>query len=198
MMQDSKDVKLKILDGAKVLFAQKGFEGTTVRQICDQAGVALALVSYHFGGKENVLLALYDTFAPQFLQEPFVLSDPEQDLRRFITEFVRFRREEPELINILQQEIMMQSPRAEKLQKCVFALWMPLREILISGKEQGQFEYESLRHTLNFIVGTLIFSRVHSFFDPVFVQDDIKDKDELEEVVEHTLRFIFKGLQAAH
>ncbi|SFK67557.1 transcriptional regulator, TetR family [Paenibacillus sp. 1_12] len=195
-MQDSKDVKLKILDGAKVLFAQKGFEGTTVRQICDQAGVALALVSYHFGGKENVLFALYDTFAPQFLNETFVLSDPEQDLRRFIGEFVKFRMEEPELINILQQEIMMQSPRAERLQKCVFALWVPLKEILEVGKEQGRFEFDSLRHTLNFIVGILIHSRVSSFFDPVFEQYDIQNNAELDTVVEHTTRFIFKGLQS--
>jgi AcrR family transcriptional regulator len=190
------DVKMKILEGAKRLFARKGFEGTTVRQICDEAGVALALVSYHFGGKENVFYALFDTFAPEFLQEPFDLKNPEADFRKFILEFVRFRMSEPELINILQQEVMMQSPRMEKLQSCMLPVWQLLSNILQAGKEQGQFNYESLKHTMYVVVGTLVYSRTSPFLEPLFgtVSETVKE-ESFEEIVEYTTQYIFNGLQ---
>ncbi|GAA4875781.1 hemolysin II regulator HlyIIR [Paenibacillus vulneris] len=196
MKQDQKDVKLKILDAAKRLFARKGFDGTTVRQICDEAGVALALVSYHFGGKENVYYALFETFTPQFAQTTYDLKDPEADLRSFIGDFVEFRIAEPELINMLQQEVMMQSPRLEKVQSIVYSIWMQLRLILEAGRKMGRFDYESLTHTMHFVFGTLIFSRVSPFLEPVFASDSAQGKDEsLEAVVGYTTRFIFNGLQ---
>ncbi|GHF26999.1 TetR family transcriptional regulator [Kordiimonas sediminis] len=48
--------KDKILDAAEKLFADHGFDGVTLRQIADEAGVDLALASYHFGNK----LGLFD------------------------------------------------------------------------------------------------------------------------------------------
>ena len=44
--------KNKILDAADVLFADKGFNGTSLREITSQANVNLAAVNYHFGSKE--------------------------------------------------------------------------------------------------------------------------------------------------
>ncbi|MCZ8514682.1 TetR/AcrR family transcriptional regulator [Paenibacillus filicis] len=191
-----KDVKLKILDAAKKLFARQGFEGTTVRQICDEAGVALALVSYHFGGKENVFYALFETFQPDFLHKEYDLGDPAAALREFVGEFVAFRLAEPELINMLQQEIMMQSPRLEKVQTVVFSLWKQLRLILEAGKRLGQLEYGSLRHTMHFVVGTLVFSRSSSFLDPVFGSEgEVGGQEEAAKVAEFTMQFIFNGLK---
>ncbi|WP_019420504.1 TetR/AcrR family transcriptional regulator [Paenibacillus sp. OSY-SE] len=196
MKQDEKDVKMKILDAAKVLFARKGFEGTTVRQICDEAGVALALVSYHFGGKENVFYALFDAFAPDFLNTEYELENPEKDLRAFIREFVRLRMAEPELINLLQQEIIMQSPRMEKLQRYLFALWMQLRRILEAGREKGCFDFESMKHTLHFIIGSLIFTRIAPSIDDIFESADMQGKEEsVEAVAAYTTRFIVNGLK---
>ena len=44
--------KARLLDAAGQEFAEKGFEGATVRAICDRARVNLAAVNYHFGDKE--------------------------------------------------------------------------------------------------------------------------------------------------
>ncbi|MBN3527402.1 TetR/AcrR family transcriptional regulator [Paenibacillus apiarius] len=196
MKLDEKDVKIKIMDAAKVLFARKGFEGTTVRQICDEAGVALALVSYHFGGKENVFYALFDAFAPGFLNAEYELENPEEDLRAFIREFVRLRMAEPELINLLQQEIILQSPRLDKLQRYLHALWMQLRGILEAGREKGSFDFESLKHTLHFIIGTLIFTRIAPAMDDIFESEDMQGKEEsAEAIAAYTTRFILNGLK---
>jgi len=46
--------RTRILDAAGPIFAEKGFEGATVREICHAAGVNLAAVNYYFGGKEQL------------------------------------------------------------------------------------------------------------------------------------------------
>jgi len=46
--------KARLLESAGEEFAEKGFEGATVRSICDRAGVNLASVNYHFGDKEQL------------------------------------------------------------------------------------------------------------------------------------------------
>ncbi len=42
----------RILSVAALLFAEKGFEGTSVRMICAKAGVNVSLVNYYFKSKE--------------------------------------------------------------------------------------------------------------------------------------------------
>lgn len=54
------DKRLHILDAAEELFADRGFEGTSVRDIAGLAGVNLAMISYYFGSKEKLLIALVE------------------------------------------------------------------------------------------------------------------------------------------
>ena len=56
--------KMKILLAAKKLFAKNGYEATSVRQICEEAGANVALVSYYFGGKESVFYEIFKQFFP--------------------------------------------------------------------------------------------------------------------------------------
>ncbi|MEW6601497.1 MAG: TetR/AcrR family transcriptional regulator [Nitrospirota bacterium] len=49
------DTKRLILDSAEYLFAEKGFRGTSMREITAMAGVNLAAVNYHFGSKKKLV-----------------------------------------------------------------------------------------------------------------------------------------------
>ncbi|TQR44555.1 TetR/AcrR family transcriptional regulator [Paenibacillus popilliae] len=196
MVQDTNDVKAKILDAAKKLFARNGFEGTTVRQICEEAGVALALVSYHFGGKEKVFYALFESSIPNYATAIYTLQDPEADFSHFIHEFVRLRQTEPELINLLQQEIIMQSPRMEKLQAYVYTLWKQLRDILKAGRAKGCFQFTSLKQTLHFIIGALIFTRNVPALDDLFETTVMEENTEsVDEIAACTVHFLLNGLK---
>ena len=44
---------------AEVLFAEKGFNGTSVRDIAEKANVNLAMISYYFGSKDKLLETLF-------------------------------------------------------------------------------------------------------------------------------------------
>ncbi|XZF14802.1 TetR family transcriptional regulator [Chitinophagaceae bacterium MMS25-I14] len=52
--------QLQIIEAAERLFATKGYEGTSVRDIAQEANVNLAMISYYFGSKEKLMEALFD------------------------------------------------------------------------------------------------------------------------------------------
>jgi len=54
------DKHIQIIETAEQLFSQKGYEGTTVRDIADHADINLAMISYYFGSKEKLLEALFN------------------------------------------------------------------------------------------------------------------------------------------
>lgn len=54
----------KILDVAEALFAERGFDGVTLRQIAVGAGVDVALANYHFGKKLDLFRAVFERRAP--------------------------------------------------------------------------------------------------------------------------------------
>jgi AcrR family transcriptional regulator len=49
----------RILDQAEILFAQKGYQAVSVREITTAAHCNLAAVNYHFGNKENLYLEVF-------------------------------------------------------------------------------------------------------------------------------------------
>lgn len=53
------DTKDRILDAAEKLFANHGYDATSVRAIATAAGVNLAAINYHFQSKDALLHAVY-------------------------------------------------------------------------------------------------------------------------------------------
>lgn len=154
------DIKIRILLAAKKLFALYGFEKTTVRQICEEAGANVALVSYHFGGKENMFGALFETFFPNdYIAEIDPSLDPVEGVRLIIREVTAFRNRDYQLICIIQQEILMNTERIQKIREHVMPMWKLLRHWLEQGLEQGLFHFRSLDTTLMSVIGTLLSQR---------------------------------------
>lgn len=58
-MEDYNDKQLSIISVAERLFAEKGFHGTSVRDIAQEADVNIAMISYYFGSKDKLLEAVF-------------------------------------------------------------------------------------------------------------------------------------------
>lgn len=59
-LTDKVDKRAHILAVAEQLFADKGFDGTSVRDIAQLASVNLAMISYYFGSKEKLFETLVE------------------------------------------------------------------------------------------------------------------------------------------
>ncbi len=49
-----------ILEAAEKLFVEKGYEGTSIRELAHAAGVNIAMISYYFGSKEKLMEELVE------------------------------------------------------------------------------------------------------------------------------------------
>jgi AcrR family transcriptional regulator len=52
--------QLAIIHTAEKLFSVTGFDGTSVRDIANEAGINVAMVSYYFGSKEKLMEAVFE------------------------------------------------------------------------------------------------------------------------------------------
>jgi AcrR family transcriptional regulator len=58
-IRDSAETRSRILEVAERLFAERGFENTSVRDITAEADCNVAAVNYHFGGKDNLYVEAF-------------------------------------------------------------------------------------------------------------------------------------------
>jgi AcrR family transcriptional regulator len=83
------DTRAELLDAARVEFAQRGYEGATVRVIADRAGVDPAMVNHWFGGKEALFSeALQLPVNPAEVMTAIMPGDPERLGERIVGQFL--------------------------------------------------------------------------------------------------------------
>lgn len=67
--------KRKLLDAAELLFAEKGFEAVSVRDITQYAKTNVAAVNYHFGSRDNLLTLVMMRYITPVTEERIVRLD---------------------------------------------------------------------------------------------------------------------------
>lgn len=60
---ESVDSRQKLIETAAKLFAAKGFDGVSTRDIAGDAAVNISLISYYFNGKEGLYMAVLEDFS---------------------------------------------------------------------------------------------------------------------------------------
>lgn len=73
-----------ILNAAIEVFEERGVSGASIAEITKRAGVAQGLVSYHFGGKDQLIAAVIDQWFITLLELPSVEGTPDEVLASII------------------------------------------------------------------------------------------------------------------
>jgi AcrR family transcriptional regulator len=114
----SHPAKVLILEQALRLFADKGFEGASTREIAESAGVNHALIKYHFGSKlelwknaVDLLFARLDDVLATVDRESADIEDPAERFRVFLRHYVRYCAAHPEHARIMVQESTSENER---------------------------------------------------------------------------------------
>jgi AcrR family transcriptional regulator len=156
------DKKEHIINKAIELFAIKGFEGTSIRDIAAAADVNLAMINYYFGTKEKLFEALVERKAAStrgFLDEiskDKTLSSFEK-IDRIIENYVERLFSNRQFHRIIHQEIML--GHREPLQQVIVNLLCPnsimVRDIIEAGIKKGDFKKVDPELTVSSLVGTI-------------------------------------------
>lgn len=121
--REDRTAAAQIRDAAMELYAERGFDAVTVRDIAARAGVSAALVIHHFGSKAG-LRAAVDERAMAVLDELFSLAgQPEAmsgDATSLMAMFSEVLDEMPELLGYLRRLIVAGGPTAERLFRGLF------------------------------------------------------------------------------
>lgn len=141
----SDDAKDLLLSSAIKLFAKKGFDGTSVKNIANQAGVNISLVSYHFGGKEGLYKTCLERFGRNRLAATQRILQPSQTreecllrLDMFIEDMLVWFDEEPDLCAMVQRESDMGFRVARDVFEGTFLkVFMTLMEFVKAGQTRG-------------------------------------------------------------
>lgn len=112
--------KDKILEAALALFAEDGYDGTSVEEIAKQVGIKAPSLYKHFRGKEDILNALIDSAEARY--EVFFGSDKNigqipqnrEEFVRVTMEKIRFTMHDP-MIRKMRKFLVQEQFRSERL-----------------------------------------------------------------------------------
>jgi AcrR family transcriptional regulator len=77
--QTSLQTRTRVLREATRLFAERGFQATTIRDLASQAGVNIAAINYHFRSKEELHSAVLDLALAEWSSEIVAGEDLSRD-----------------------------------------------------------------------------------------------------------------------
>lgn len=84
-----------ILDAAIRILARDGYRSLTARNVAQEAGTNLALINYYFGGKQGLLLAIYDRLERQrYERQTEMYGNPDEPLSAKWRRAVEFYRQD--------------------------------------------------------------------------------------------------------
>jgi AcrR family transcriptional regulator len=90
---ESQETRHRILDAAQKLFAERGLNATSVRDITTEAGCNVAAVNYHFGGKENLYVESFRAMLVPLrdhrmaMMDELMRRDPAPTLEEYLASF---------------------------------------------------------------------------------------------------------------
>lgn len=134
------DKKEHIMEVAVTLFAEKGYEGTSIRDLAQQADVNIAMINYYFGSKEKLFVALLESKARfmrakiDAVQNDASLTEMEK-LNYIIDGYVSRFLSQPAFNRVLQQELLVTN--RESLHQNVLELFTKNTEDVVSIIEKG-------------------------------------------------------------
>ncbi len=139
------DTSSRIVAAATQLFATKGYEGTSTKEICDAAEVNVAAVHYHFGSKEELYRHIIESFGGVRLKSVRRILEPPDNpeelkirLQMFLEEAIEPFLQQPEVCKIIQTVVELLHARSEDVFRGTFLkLFETLVDFLSHARKRG-------------------------------------------------------------
>jgi AcrR family transcriptional regulator len=190
----------KIIEAAIPLFATKGVAAVSVKDVADAAGVNIALISYYFGGKDNLysfvlenqLAVMGDAIDGIICHEEL---SPIMKIRRFADTLVEIYKTNPYIDRLFFTELMNPTKCFDSIiESATFRLHRFLRDCISEAISNGEFRSDI---EPNFAAMSLIRMLNLAFMSRHFCKELLPNKEGIAEryvaqAVEIYLRGVLK------
>jgi AcrR family transcriptional regulator len=191
-----------ILVKAEELFAQKGYEGSTVRDIAQAAGVNLAMISYYFGSKEKLIETLFaERMGSIRLRIESVVNNdaisPFQKLEILIDQHIERVFERQSFYKVMLHEQMLNQNEAILLsiKKYKLEFITLIKDVIEQGKKQELFKGDTdIMLLLTSMTGTVMQMLINKNYYKEFNHHEKMKDDVYESMLKQKLSSHIKSL----
>jgi len=121
MTEQEKKTEDIILEAAKKIFIEYGFDGARMQQIADEAGINKALLHYYFRSKEHLFDYIFDETFKSFFPNILVIMMSElpfeQKIRSFVSHYIDTLIQNPHLPVFVLHELQRKPERILNIMK---------------------------------------------------------------------------------
>jgi len=194
------DTRDRVLQVALALFADRGYRGTSLRDIARRIGIKAPSLLHHFPSKQQLYLAVLDRIFNSMEDSAHMImaspGGPRDQMRKAIADSIDFIARDPDAMRLLWKEFADESGVGRQVMKRRLP---PLNAIgmnfIFRGQREGAFRTEiepfSFLQTLNSLITgyfttAAVVKRLFNvnMFDPKSIE---RRKREVIDVVERTL-----------
>jgi AcrR family transcriptional regulator len=156
------DKKAHIINHAIELFAEKGFEGSSIRDLAARAGVNVAMVNYYFGSKEKLFESMVEDRASytRGLLDEIANNTSYTDIDkmdRIIDAYINKLFSNRKFHRVMHQEMMLS--QRESLQQGIVNVIYPnsviIKSVIEAGIKKGTFRKVDVPLVIATMVGTI-------------------------------------------
>ena len=194
--------KARLLEAAGEEFAEKGFEGATVRAICSKAGTNLAAVNYHFGDKvrlyEQTVLEAHRCGPVEIGEHVFQGSTPVEQFRSYVRWFLEniFDQQSKRTWHqaLMLRELLQPTSAADVLvREAIRPRFEHLKSLIRAFRPEAD---ERKLNALAFsVVGQIIHYKVARTISVRLVGEDALESLDVEFLSEHISEFCLAALR---
>lgn len=158
LRERNKQEKLaRIIAAARQLFAEKGFEATTTREIAERAQVGSGTLFLYVKDKQELLLVVFREQIERVQAEAFSTIPPElpliDALLHIFGTFYRYYAQEPALSRVFLKELMfLGEGHLQELSRLDQAFFVRLAELLSAAQTRGELrpDFDLITASFNF------------------------------------------------
>jgi AcrR family transcriptional regulator len=204
-VQDKTIKREHILHVAEQLFAEQGFDGTSIRDIAQHAGVNLAMINYYFGSKENLMASLleyrskYTLGLLEELNKDEKLS-PWDKMDRLVDFYVEKILDNHRMHNIMA--FQYSTTRSEEIRKTILNMKLrnfeQIKKIITDGQKKKFFRKVDIELTMSTVIGSISQLTLSRGLYCSLLKIDEGDDENYRKKVTQRLKIHLKQLLHAH
>lgn len=189
--------RARILEAALQHFAEKGFEGASLRAIAADAETTHGLIRHHFGTKEDLWRAMVDAFVGRFEERHRPLlsnvgeGDPVELLKGFVTNYIRVSAELPGVSKIIMNDCSQPGPRLDFVVDRMLPVHKAIEPVFLAAQKQGLLQQHDPDSFFIFLVMLGSFPFTLSGFTNEFYRRPIESKASIERHIDLVIRTLF-------